>query len=293
MMTQPAHVVLDETSWRATAAAHAEVADTLTAGRRRRAGIGERHPVDDFLFTYYTLRPAQLRTWYPGAGTGLAGASERADWRFHRYSDGVAEVDVPALLAAKGDQIRLVDRLLGATAGRSAQFGCFGLHEWAMVYRQPAQQVRHVGWPLRLGPAGTDAVVDGAQIRCSHYDAFRFFTPAARPLNQLQPTLESRVESEQPGCLHAGMDLYKWAYKLVPAVPSALLLDCFRLARRIREVDMRASPYDLSGLGYSPIPIETAAGKAEYVALQREFTELGVPLRTRLRAVTEQLLTAG
>ena len=32
---------------------------------------------------------------------------------------------------------------------------------------------------------------------------------------------------------------------------------------------MRASPYDLTELGYQPVPIETAAGKAEYVAAQR------------------------
>ncbi|WP_051265445.1 hypothetical protein [Nakamurella lactea] len=285
--------VLDEPTWRSAAATHAHVADGLTAARRRRAGVGDHHPVDDFLFTYYTLRPGQLRTWYPGIGVGLAGAAERKNWRFHRFTDGVATVDAPALLAARGEAIRFTERLLGATAGRAGQFGCFGLHEWAMVYRRSAEQVRHADWPLRLGSAGTDAVVQQAQIRCTHYDAFRFFTEPARPRNQLQPTLESRADLEQPGCLHVGMDLYKWAYKLIPAVPSELLLDCFRLARRIREVDMRASPYDLSALGYRPIEIETPAGKAEYVALQREFAELGAPLRERLRAVAGQVLTAG
>ena len=65
------------------------------------------------------------------------------------------------------------------------------------------------------------------------------------------------------------MDVYKWAYKMIPVVPSELLLDCFELARSIRELDMRASPYDLSELGYPPVAIETAEGKAEYVAAQR------------------------
>ena len=45
---------------------------------------------------------------------------------------------------------------------------------------------------------------------------------------------------EQPGCLHAGMDLYKHAYRLTPLVASELVADCFELARDIRVLDMRA-----------------------------------------------------
>ena len=45
---------------------------------------------------------------------------------------------------------------------------------------------------------------------------------------------------------------------------------------------MMASPYDLSDLGYEPIPIETADGKAEYVRRQRAFAERGNELRRRL-----------
>ena len=126
-----------------------------------------------------------------------------------------------------------------------------------------------------------------------HYDAFRFFTPQARPRNSMQPDLASRVDLEQPGCLHASMDIYKWAYKLIPAVPSDLLLDAFSLARAIRELDMRASPYDLSDLGYSPVRIETAAGKAEYVAAQREFAASAQVLRDRLLVVLDELVGLG
>jgi hypothetical protein len=161
------------------------------------------------------------------------------------------------------------------------------MHEWAMVYRLEEDEVRHRGWPLRLGAAGTDAVVDSLQLRCTHYDAFRFYTPPARSLNLLQPTRERQEALEQPGCLHAGMDLYKWAMKLSPAVPSELTMDCFDLAREIRELDMRASPYDLSALGYAPVPIETAAGRAEYAAQQRGFAERGQLLRTRLLAALD------
>jgi hypothetical protein len=156
-----------------------------------------------------------------------------------------------------------------------------------MVYR--ADEVRH-GWPLRLGAAGTDRVVEAHRIGCSHFDAFRFFTDAARPLNTLNPGRDDRREFEQPGCLHAGMDLYKHAFRLSPLVPSELVADCFALARDIRELDMRASPYDFGDLGYEPVRIETAAGKAEYVAAQRAFAERAAPLRRRIVEACDALL---
>jgi hypothetical protein len=58
------------------------------------------------------------------------------------------------------------------------------------------------------------------------------------------------------------MDLYKWCYKLSPLINSELLLDCLQLAAAAREIDMRASPYDLSDYGYSPSAVENRAGRA-------------------------------
>ncbi len=157
-----------------------------------------------------------------------------------------------------------------------------------MVYR--TGEVRHDSWPLRLGSAGTDRVVESHKIACSHYDAFRFFTTPARPLNLLHPTRESQPSLEQGGCLHANMDLYKWSTKLMPFTPSSLLLNCFDLARDIRTLDMRASPYDLAALGYEPVPIETPAGKAAYAAAQRTFADRARPLRHQLIELCEQVI---
>jgi hypothetical protein len=86
------------------------------------------------------------------------------------------------------------------------------------------------------------------------------------------------------------MDLYKWATKLMPFAPSSLLLACFELARDIRTLDMRASPYDLAPLGYTPVPIETPAGKAEYAADQRAFAARARPLREQLVSLCDELL---
>lgn len=283
--------VIDRNEWEAAEADHHGRVDAATSAHLRRRGDGRKHPVEDFLFTYYSHRPAQLRRWHPGPGVLLEGAAglPRAGWRHYRVQDGAVTLDAAAFLQARQETVDFASTVVRATLGRQAQLGCFGLHEWAMVYRLGEDEVRHAGWPLRLGPAGTDEVVEAHQIRCSHYDAFRFYTPPARSLNLLQPTRDSQPALEQPGCLHAGMDLYKWAYKLSPAVPSDLVMDCFDLAREVRELDMRASPYDLGELGYEPVPIETPAGRAAYAAAQRGFAARGQVLRKRLLAAVDAL----
>jgi hypothetical protein len=86
------------------------------------------------------------------------------------------------------------------------------------------------------------------------------------------------------------MDIYKWAYKLHPATPSELVADCFALAVAVRELDMRASPYDLTALGYSPVPVETAAGRAHYARAQAGFARRAAPLRERLINLCQTLL---
>ncbi|MGO4340751.1 3-methyladenine DNA glycosylase [Pedococcus sp. 2YAF34] len=282
-------LVLTRELWRALELSHEQRADGATEAHRGRRSDRVAHPVEDFLFTYYPFRPALLRRWHPGPGVVLEDAAglPRAGWKHYREVGRDVELDVAGYLAARGGTAEFVRELLTATAARPAQLGCFGLHEWAMVYRQDVDEVRHRDWPLRLGADGTDAVVDGLQIRCTHFDAFRFYTPPARSLNLLQPTRETQVALEQPGCLHAGMDLYKWAMKLAPAVPGDLVLDCFDHARAIRELDMRASPYDLSTLGYAPVRVETPAGRAEYAAAQRGFAERGQLLRDRLVAAID------
>ena len=283
--------LLSRAQWAEREADHEARVDAATAAHRERRRAGQPHPVEDFLFTYYPFRPAALLRWHPGPGVRLANAADepRAQWRHYRQVDGEVELDTAAYLRSRGETLAFVRRLLTATVRRRAQLGCFGLHEWAMVYRQSAEEVRHRDWPLRLGTAQTDELVESLQLSCSHFDAFRFYTPAARPLNLLQPTRESQVALEQPGCLHAGMDLYKWAMKLTPGVPSELVMDCFALAREIRELDMRASPYDLSSLGYPPVRIETPAGRAEYASAQRDFAIRGQGLRGRLLAALEVL----
>ena len=275
-------LVWNREEWEPRAEAHAARVDAFVGPHLARREARVKHPVHDFLFTYYAQRPAQLRRWHPGFGVRLADAPAYGDLK--GYEDGAVTA---SYVASQRPLLVALRRLLAATAARPANFGCFGMHEWAMVYR--TEDTRH-DWPLRLGAAGTDQVVESHRIACSHFDAYRFFTPAAAPLNTLSPTSTDRPDFEQPACLHAGMDLYKHAFRLTPMISSDLVADCFELARDIRVLDMRAAPYDLADLGFAPVRVETAAGKAEYAEAQRSFAERGAPLRRRLIDECDRLL---
>ncbi|MGY4543099.1 hypothetical protein ACVWY0_003025 [Arthrobacter sp. UYNi723] len=300
--------LLTADAWRAREEAHAQRVRRYSDPYLARRSAGRKHPVEDFLFTYYTQKPGQLLRWHPGAGVVLTAeaASARMGWKHNKTLDDgeLASLGLPpgttavtfdrtGFLADRHEAVAFADIILRGTAARPAQFGCFGLHEWAMVYRQDKFDLRHEYLQLRLGSAGTDKVVEDNRIRCSHFDAFRFYTPDAIALNELAPSRENQRHMEQPGCLHANMDLYKWAYKLLPALPSELVMDCFELSWRIRAMDMQASPYDLAEWGYPPIRIETAEGKAAYVEHQRAFAGEAAALRGRLAQALAPLRTGG
>src|SRR5512139_3295008 len=76
MQTTHAAPVVPEEVWLARQAAHERRVDDWVAPAVDRARHGETHPVEDFLFTYYSHRPAQLRRWSPGAGVVLIGATD-------------------------------------------------------------------------------------------------------------------------------------------------------------------------------------------------------------------------
>jgi hypothetical protein len=179
---------------------------------------------------------------------------------------------------------------LQAVRDREPAFACLGLHEWAMVYRDP--EVRHPYVPLRLSRDAIDAVVDSQPLRCTHYDAFRFFTPAAAPRNRWPLTRQDTADIDQPGCLHVAMDQYRFAYKIAPFCPSDVVADAFDLAVAARAIDMRASPYDLTAYGFEPIRIETPPGREEYIHCQRSLYLRSLPVRERVIAVYRGLLEA-
>ncbi len=282
---------LSESVWRERQANHVERMTPFAVERTERMARLAKHPVRDFLFQYYAYRPAQLLRWSPGFDVLLEGAKSRnLEWT------EFAEVPGGTILRADHFQSRRVSFLRWATdylegiAARPALFGCFGLHEWAMVYR--SNDPRHSRTPLRLSPREIACVVESENLCCTHFDAFRFFTPEASPRNRLHLTREVTDQFDQKGCIHVTMDLYRYAHKLSPWTSGELIADTFELAWKARELDMRASPYDLSAYGFEAIAIETDEGKEEYVRGQRELASAAEPVRERLLAVYRGLLEA-
>jgi hypothetical protein len=272
--------------WLKIAADHLEVARSFTANPRYRRDRGERHPVEDFLFEYYPYPFALLELWQPGAGISLRfndpeDLPQHFTSKHYRSANNLCFLDCESMGTKERERLLWIAGLLRATQSHSPNFACHGLHEWAMVYR--AEEIRHSSLaPLRLPQAEIDALIESRPIACTHHDAFRFFAKQARPLNRIQPTLDSRHENEQPGCVHANMDLYKWAAKSMPWVGSSLLIETFRLASELRDLDMRASPYDLSQWGVKPVRIETPEGRREYETEQRRLAGIATGLRERL-----------
>ena len=284
--TQPVPVA----QWRKLAERHRAAVETVTVPMRDRKSRGLKHPVYDFLHTYYSFSLGRLERWHPGLGVILAD-DPKADFssKFYRRERGTVALDPGKLTEKNRARLIWIHNLLELTQARPPHLACHGLHEWAMVYS--GSDVRHrESAPLRLSQKEIDDLVSSRPISCSHFDAFRFFAPEATTFNRLSPSLLTREDHEQPGCIHANMDLYKWAYKSSPWISSDLLARTLFFAIEAREIDMRASPYDLTSYGYPPIPVETPEGRREYERQQRGLYQRGLPLRAELIRSLEEIL---
>lgn len=282
--SQSAASALPPAEWRARALAHLARVQRWTRPRRERRARGEAHPVYDFLFQYYTCSTGQLEAWHPAPHELLldtAEARERFAAPVYRATDGVIRRDARALNSRSRLKLASVIELLKATRDRPAHFGCYGMHEWAMVYG--GHDVRHAQIaPLRLSQGQVNALVESRPVACSHFDAFRFFAPEAKQMNRVPLERATRYDREQPGCIHANMDLYRWAYTSMPWIGSDLLWQSFELATELRVLDMQAGPYDLRAMGFEPVRVETVEGRDEYQRRQRELSARATVLRDRL-----------
>lgn len=286
--------ILSVDVWTARAKKHADLVGPLAEAFVRRRGLALKHPVHDFLFTYYSCSPLKLKQWVPSFEEGLMitpSIKENYPWLteyWFRENGNFLSLNINRLQDSTRHISKFISEMCDNILHRSPRFGCFGLHEWAMVYKLSPEEIRHKGHRLRLSQEELASFVESQNLCCSHYDAYRFFTNEARPLNTLNPQLGTRLQMEQGGCLHANMDLYKWAIKLWPWIGSDFLAKTFFLALEGRELDMRASPYDLSEDGYVPICIETEEGRRQYQKEQQIYAEKSVALRKELKAFCDR-----
>jgi hypothetical protein len=266
----------------AAKAAYHAIVGPLARDRSERKVRGEKHPMRDFLFEYYSFKPYQLLRWSPGLGVTLSGIdATQTDWPEHFCTrpEGIT-LDAAKFPARRRTYLEWAITYLKTVQAREPFFGCFGLHEWAMVYHET--HVRHDRVPLRLASHGTDAVVETTALKCTHFDAYRFFTPDAVPRNRQVLTRPEATTNDQPACVHVVMDLYKFTYKIAPYCASTVMAEAFQLALQARTLDMRASPYDMRAYGLDPISIETREGREEYVREQRALCEQGYEVRQKV-----------
>ena len=275
--------------WSIRRTTHAARVRPWVKDRVERSQYGIKNPVFDFLFEYYPFRPAHLTRWSPGFGVVCVGmTTETCDWpEWFDSCDGGMILSPHRFKVHRRQYLDWAVNFLRTTLDREPIYHCFGLHEWAMVYR--TADIRHSQIPFRISPAVIAEMVESQGLRCTHYDAFRFFTPDAVPRNRSPLTRLATIENDQRGCIHANMDLYKFAFSVAPFLPAELTADAFELAIAAREIDMRASPYDLRSFGFEPIAVETREGREEYVVLQKTIAERAQPVRFRLLTAYESL----
>jgi hypothetical protein len=281
-------------AWTLRAKMHTTLVGPHADAFLKRRGLGLTHAVHDFLFTYYSCSPQKLKQWVPSFEEDLVVTPQTRDeypWLndyWFSLNGNLLSLNRKRIQEITHHLAKFIANLCSNILQQAPRFGCFGLHEWAMVYKLSPEALRHKH-RLRLSPEDLARFVESQTICCSHYDAYRFFTEEARPLNILNPLREMRLQMEQGGCVHANMDLYKWATKLWPWIGSDFIAKAFLLALEGRELDMRASPYDLSEEGYSPICIETEEGRKQYQKEQQLFAERTNSLRKELLAFCQRL----
>lgn len=274
--------VWEESEWTEQMSRHEQLLTGVLDPYLEKRSRQEKDPVMDFLFEYYAFRPSHLVKWSPGIGTVLRFQEESALPEISELAveDGEARLNPDFFPQKRIRSAQWTLELLEKSAHQKPMFGCFGMHEWAMVYR--AGNVRHEQIPLRLSDEKVAEFVESRPLVCTHFDAFRFFTEQARPMNKHHLKRENFQDFEQAGCLHTNMDLYKWAFKLYPWISSEIIREAFFNALETRKADMQASPYDAREFGLEPIKIETESGRKEYLERQMDIYQHSQPIRHRL-----------
>ena len=113
--------VLGPQDWATRAEAHrariAAFTDPIVELHHR----GEKHPVHDFLFSYYSLTPGALQRWHPGAGVVLARSAGEGTLPDQQVPDDVTPVGATAAERAGVTWvIELHEPLQGVAPGQTA-----------------------------------------------------------------------------------------------------------------------------------------------------------------------------
>ena len=321
--TRTGGIKLSVSSWEHEAMLHEKELDSMLypPGEclKIRQHTVKTNPIYNFLHTYYRYSAKNLRYYSPGIDVVMEAKKETSNSGSNSISKSnkkkesyISQLDPKYLHLLNDDCCSYIlpptatidpaspfgwitlsrnRDLLMNTDSRVPFFGCFGYHEWAMLYSGRNQGLsqplpsHQKDVPIRVSQEVIDDVVETMGLRCTHYDAYRFFHPSVQPLNVIHPlTRTNQIEHEQPGCVHTAMDLFKYAYQIYPFISSSLLRACIHVALTARKLDMRASPYDTTNVLYCgpPICVETLEGRNQYQEEQKVLALEAAKVREQL-----------
>src|SRR5699024_7782314 len=117
-----------------------------------------------------------LRRWSPGLGVLLLDADHAVAPEISNLvlTNSGAFLDPSHFPDNRRRAVRWILAVLESSGERKPSFGCFGMHEWAMVYKKDT--LRHDQFPLRMDKDELARFVESRPLVCTHFDAFRFFT---------------------------------------------------------------------------------------------------------------------
>ena len=245
---------------------------------------GEAHPVWDFLFSYYSLRPRQLRRWHPGYGVALGGASARPlpgprrlrharrDGGRHPRASAGSRADTVAFIAdllrataasARPTELlraaRVGDGLPDAPTSATSRFRC----GWAP--RAPTR------WSSRCRCAAATSTPTGSSPS----------PPRAAQRRAAEPAVAGRhrtagVRARQHGSVQVVLQTR-------PAGGVGAADGLPRPRRRCPRARHACQPVRPGRTtDFAPIAIETPAGRTEYVRRQQDVADRAAPLRAAL-----------
>src|SRR3569623_782949 len=121
--------LMPRAAWEAARTACRDRVRPCAEDRIRRMSRGQKHPIYDFLFEYYSFRPAHLLRWTPGFDILLEEANpEDIGWSDFEACENGLVLRPRAFPAQRVSYLQWAVHYLEATQAREASFACFGLH---------------------------------------------------------------------------------------------------------------------------------------------------------------------
>jgi hypothetical protein len=204
------------------------------------------HPIYNFIFIYFFFNQKILFQYSPGMNVEIEMESDIEQLASLNLVPELQPIDPHSShyfhisFQQKKITKKFLQRtltLLKSVESKLPSFWCFGLHEWAMLYHssqlpsstpKPSSSLFQ-SLPLRVTAQQIESLINPSssstqpsplpRLRCTHFDAIRFFTPSSLPLNAITPTPTRKTvhQFDQPGCVHVNMDLFKYGICLLPS----------------------------------------------------------------------------